>query len=98
MILNLWQAVQIVIDLALQACLELKLGTPGTYADAFRRLEQAGVLDRDLGERLARAAGFRNVVVHTYDRLDMTRIHDAASRGPTDLRAFLAVLRDRLPG
>jgi uncharacterized protein YutE (UPF0331/DUF86 family) len=91
-ILHLWQAVQIVIDLAVSACLHLKLGTPSTYADAFRRLAEAGRLDPALAARLERAAGFRNVVAHAYERLDMARIHRAAREGPADLRAFLAAL------
>jgi uncharacterized protein YutE (UPF0331/DUF86 family) len=91
-ILHLWQAVQIVIDLAVSACLHLKLGTPSTYADAFRRLAAAGHLDPGLAERLERAAGFRNVVAHAYERLDMRRIHRAAREGPDDLRAFLRAL------
>lgn len=95
-ILHLWQAVQIVIDLALAACMRLRLGTPTTYADAFRRLQTAGVLDADLAERLTRAAGFRNVVAHAYEDLDMTRVFRAASDGPHDLRKFLGILRDVL--
>lgn len=91
-ILHLWQAVQIVIDLATAACMHLKLGTPGTYADAFERLAAAGHLERGLAGRLARAAGFRNVVAHAYERLDMARIHRAAREGPDDLIALLGVL------
>jgi uncharacterized protein YutE (UPF0331/DUF86 family) len=91
-ILHLWQAVQIAIDLAVSACLHLRLGAPGTYADAFRRLAEAGRLDPVLAGGLARAAGFRNVVAHAYERLDMARVHRAAREGPADLRAFLAAL------
>jgi uncharacterized protein YutE (UPF0331/DUF86 family) len=93
-ILHLWQATQIVIDLAMAACLARDLGTPGSYADAFRRLERAGLIGSALADRLVRAAGFRNVVAHAYETLDMARIHDAATRGPADLRAFLAAMRD----
>jgi uncharacterized protein YutE (UPF0331/DUF86 family) len=93
-ILHLWQATQIVIDLAMAACLARDLGTPGSYADAFRRLQAAGVLDDALADRLVRAAGFRNVVAHAYDALDMARVHEAATRGPADLRAFMAAMRD----
>lgn len=94
-ILHLWQATQIVIDLAMGACVSLNLGAPGTYAEAFRKLERAGVLDARLADVLVRAAGFRNVVAHAYDTLDMARVHTAARNGPADLRAFLVVLRDR---
>jgi len=95
-ILHLWQAVQIVIDLALSACLHFALGTPTTYADAFRRLRDAGLIDAPLSDRLTRAAGFRNVVAHAYETLDMERIFRAARQGPDDLRAFLGILRDQL--
>jgi uncharacterized protein YutE (UPF0331/DUF86 family) len=95
-ILHLWQAVQIVIDLGLSACLHFNLGTPESYGDAFRRLADAGLLDRDLAMRLIQASGFRNLVAHAYDSLDMRRVHQAAVEGPADLRTFLARLRDLL--
>ncbi len=95
-ILHLWQAVQIVIDLALSACLHLNLGTPESYGDAFRRLADAGLLDGESAQRLTQAAGFRNLVAHAYEGLDMERVYRAAMEGPADLRAFLARLRDLL--
>ena len=97
-ILHLWQATQIVIDLAMAACLAARLGTPSSYADAFRRLHQAGLIDADLATRLVRAAGFRNIVAHAYETLDMSRVHEAARNGPGDLLRFLRVLRDKAAG
>ena len=94
-VLHLWQATQIVIDLAMAACLSMKLGTPSSYADAFRLLRQAGVIDDGLADRLVRAAGFRNLVAHAYETLDMKRVHEAARRGPADLRAVLHTLSQR---
>ena len=94
-VLHLWQAVQVVIDLAVSTCVRLGIGSPPTYADAFRQLADADVIADDLAERLGRAAGFRNLVVHGYGRLDLRRVHAIASVGPADLRAFLAALRDR---
>ena len=95
-ILHLWQAVQIVIDLAVTACLRFDLGAPQGYADAFRRLEAAGIVDPPLADRLVLATGFRNVVAHAYETIDMQRVHRAASDGPVDLRAFLGALERRL--
>lgn len=97
-VLHLWQATQIAIDLATAACVRFELGTPASYGDAFMRLEGAGIIGRDLAQRLVKAAGFRNVVAHAYERLDMRRVHDAARNGPGDLRALLAAIRDRFPG
>ena len=94
-VLHLWQATQIVIDLAMAAGLAMKLGTPSSYGGAFRLLQQAGVIDGGLADRLARAAGFRNLVAHAYEMLDMKRVHEAATRGPADLRALLRSLSQR---
>ncbi len=95
-VLHLWQATQIVIDLAMSACLGLRLGTPNSYADAFRRLQRAGVIDEDLADRLVRAAGFRNAVAHAYESLDLARVHAAATNGPQDLLRLLGYLSDRV--
>ena len=95
-ILHLWQAVQIVIDLAVSACLRWDLGSPASYGEAFRRLATARIIDEALAARLARAAGFRNVIAHAYDELDMSRVFRAASEGPRDLGSFLSALSERL--
>lgn len=94
-ILHLWQATQVVIDLAVAACVTLGCGTPQSYADAFRRLQGSGVIDVHLADRLVKAAGFRNVVAHAYERLDMTRVFEAARAVPPDLRAFVGALASR---
>ena len=92
-ILHLWQATQAVIDLAVAACVQLDFGTPQTYAGAFRLLEAKGVIESALADRLVRAAGFRNVVAHAYDTLDMARVHRAATEGPADLLGFIEALQ-----
>jgi len=63
----------------------------------LRRLEQATLIDAPLASRLVRAAGFRNIVAHAYETLDMVRVHAAARNGPADLLPFLAKLRDHAP-
>ncbi len=97
-VLHLWQATQIVIDLAISACVAHGSGTPQSYADAFRRLQAAGLIEEALADRLVRAAGFRNLVAHADERLDMTRVHQAARTGPADLRAFIAAIARAAPG
>ena len=97
-ILHLWQAVQVVIDVAVSSCVALGLGSPATYGDAFRLLAAHDVIEPALAERLVRAAGFRNVLVHADADLDLARVHAAAVEGPDGLLAFLAAIRDRLAG
>jgi uncharacterized protein YutE (UPF0331/DUF86 family) len=97
-VLHLWQAVQVVIDVAVSSCVTLGLGSPATYGDAFRLLAAHDVIEPAIAERLVRAAGFRNVLVHAYAELDLARVHAAAVEGPDDLLAFLGAIRDRLAG
>ena len=85
-VLHLWQAVQVTIDLAVSTCVRLGLGSPPTYAAAFRLHADADITPTDLAERLARAAGFRNLLVHAYSPLDLGRVHAIALAGPADLR------------
>lgn len=67
-------------------------------AERLPETREAGVLTAGLAKRLARAAGFCNVVVHAYEKLDLDRIHRIASEGPADLRAFLIAVREALGG
>ena len=96
-ILHLWQATQIVIDLAVAACAAHQAGSPQSYADAFRRLQRAGIVEEGLADRLVKAAGFRNLVAHAYDTLDLARVHRAATNGPADLLAFISALEKLTP-
>lgn len=91
-VLHLWQAVQVTIDLAVSWCVRAGLGAPPTYGDAFRRLAADGLLDEPLAQRLTRAVGLRNLVVHAYAELDLAQVHQAATSGPADLRDFAAAL------
>lgn len=96
-ILHLWQATQIVIDLAVASCVAHSSGTPQSYADAFRRLQAAAIIDAALAGNLIRAAGFRNVVAHAYEGLDLARVYEAALKSPADLRAFVAAIARPAP-
>ena len=53
-ILHLWQAVQVVIDIATSLCVKRGLGVPPTYGDAFRLLARDGVIPDSVAENLAR--------------------------------------------
>lgn len=57
----------------------------------------AGWLDPDLGKRLRQAIGFRNVVVHGYDAVELEVVRDILVHRLDDLPAFVAAIRTRLP-
>lgn len=57
-------AIQVCIDIGAQLVSELSADAPADYAGVFKALADAGALEVELADRLARAAGLRNVLVH----------------------------------
>lgn len=58
----------------------------------MRLIARHGVLDTDLAERLARATGFRNVLVDGYAEVDDSRVI-AALDELDDFEAFITQVR-----
>ena len=91
--MDVQQAVQACIDLAVHACADEDLGVPTGPADAFSRLARASYVDAALAVRLAGAAGLRNLIVHRYGELDCARIADIVRGELGDLEAFVEAMR-----
>jgi uncharacterized protein YutE (UPF0331/DUF86 family) len=53
-------------------------------------------LPSPLAERLERMAGFRNVVVHMYQDVDLAIVRDVVEHRLDDLLDFVAAIRQRL--
>ena len=62
----------------------------------FDLLHRDGWLDRDLMVNLRNMAGFRNVLVHGYDDVDLAVVRDVLDVHVTDLSAFVGAVRHRL--
>ncbi len=69
-ILNLQRACEASIALGMHLVRKKGLGIPQESREAFELLEKAGLLDRELGKRMKRMVGFRNVAVHDYTDLN----------------------------
>lgn len=67
---HLQLAVQAVIDVAVHIVAEDVAGVPEDYGSAFMLLADEGLIDRSLAQRLRKAAGLRNVLVHGYVDVD----------------------------
>jgi uncharacterized protein YutE (UPF0331/DUF86 family) len=85
---NLMLAVQACVDLASHLISDEDWPPVDTYAEAFQRLHEHGVLSRETADVLGRAAALRNVVVHGYADVDPNLIHEAAAHGLADLERF----------
>jgi len=62
----------------------------------FTLLERDGWVPSELSARLAAMAGFRNVLVHGYDDVDLAVVRDVLISRLGDLDAFVQCIRQRL--
>ena len=94
-VLNLFVALQACLSLATHWLADEGLAVPASYRDVFRVLGERSVLPADLADRLALAAGLRNLIAHRYGVLDWRRIHAVAAADLDDLHAFCSALAQR---
>lgn len=89
---HLQLAIQSAIDVAVHLLAEESARTPEDYGAAFRLLTDLDVVDEQLAERLARAAGLRNVLVHAYLDVDPQQVWDHLGR-LDDFERFAAAVQ-----
>ena len=84
-------AIEACIDAAQHVCSAEGWGPPDTNAEAMRILGRHGVLDSSVAESLAGAAGFRNILVHGYAKVDDTIVIEHLDR-IDELRSYIAAV------
>ena len=87
--LNLQRACEQCIDLANHTIRVRKLGLPNESKESFRLLEENHIIPKDLAGRLQGMIGFRNVLVHEYQRLDIRLMIDVIENRLDDLLLFV---------
>lgn len=88
-------AIECCVDVGQHLCAVRGWGPPSTNADTFRILAAHGVLDDDLAARMARASGFRNVLVHGDIQVRDDLVEANLDR-TGDIRGFVAAIADWL--
>ena len=68
-------SIQAAIDIANHLIAEYSLKKPSTYRESFEILADEGIIPKKLSKELADLAGFRNVLVHIYWRLNLEEVH-----------------------
>ena len=88
--------IQAALDVASHIVSDEALGEPVTNRQLFDLLARAEWLDAALATRLSRMAGFRNVLVHGYDDVDLAVVEDIVRHRLDDLLEFIAAVNRRL--
>ena len=89
-------AIQAALDVASHIVSDRRLGEPATNRELFLFLERDGWIAPELRGRLADMAGFRNVLVHGYDDVDLMIVRDVLTNHLGDLARFAACIRQKL--
>ncbi len=92
-LLNVLRACETAIDLANHVIRADHLGIPVTSADSFKLLRAEGVIDAKLAEHLEKMVGFRNVVVHQYDKIDLGIVESVITSELDELIAFADMIQ-----
>lgn len=74
--MNLQRLSELCIDIANYLVRKKKLGLPQNSADAFALLQRAGFISEELLRSMKGMVGFRNVLVHQYQQLDLAIMTD----------------------
>lgn len=76
---GLFESIQIVIDLACSCVAEKNLGVPKNYSECITILITNKYLENELGEKILRMVGLRNLLVHEYGIIDIKKLYEYLS-------------------
>jgi uncharacterized protein YutE (UPF0331/DUF86 family) len=93
---NLQMAIQNCVDIAAHIISEEGFGIPDSISEMFYLLEENRYLDNQLTEKMVKAAGFRNLIVHEYAKIEVKQVFDIAQKDITDLNEYLKSIIKKL--
>lgn len=91
-------AVGAALDTASHIVSDDRLGEPRTNRELFDLLARARWIPPELAEALRAIVGFRNILVHGYDTVDLGIVETIVREHLDDLLAFVSSIRERLRG
>ena len=86
---NFQMAIQNCVDIAAHIVGEEGFGVPGSTNELFYLLQENGFLQSEIAEKMARAVGFRNLMVHEYAKIDIEQVYTFAHEHLRDLNDYL---------
>ena len=93
---RLQTTIQALIDIACYLVALRGLGVPRTSLDALEKLEAAALLPQGSAQRFAPIVGFRNRIVHLYDRIDPQIVYAILTQNRGDLIELARLLASTL--
>jgi len=95
---SLQVAIQAVLDVATHIVSAERLGMPARNRDFFKLIARTGWMPSEQVETLEKMVGFRNIIVHGYEVVDLKRVRTILEHGLEDLLRFVQAIRTKLGG
>ena len=87
-VLNIQRACQQSIDLSMYLCSKLAFGIPKASRDSFTLLKKNGVITENTSNLMEKMVGFRNVVIHEYQAVELEVIKFVVEKGVGDFLKY----------
>lgn len=87
-VLNLQRACEASIDIAMYIVSNRNLGVPQTKKEAFIKLEENGLISKEMSTNMQKMTGFRNIAIHDYKQIDEEILADVIENHLSDLTNF----------
>lgn len=82
-------AIEAAVSICNHIAARLSKRIPESYSDCFIILGEAGLVPKNLSERLARMAKFRNMLVHVYWEIEDAKVFEIIQQDLKDLEEFI---------
>jgi len=89
-------AIQCALDVASHIVSDERMGEPRTNRELVDFLERNSWIPVDLAKVLRQMVGFRNILVHGYQAVDLAIVSDVVEHRLDDLLRFVQVIRSRM--
>jgi len=85
---NLIQAIQSCIDMGSHIISDSEWETPSTQAEIFEILASRKVITKAIAKKMIQMVGFRNRIVHEYEKTDMKIVHTVWKKHIAGIESF----------
>ena len=94
--LNIQRACEASIDLAMHIISKKKLGIPQTSRHAFDVLSKSKTIDDKLSKNLKAMVGFRNIVLHDYQAINLKVVESIIAYNLKDFYDYIDAIKQYL--
>lgn len=91
---NLQKIIEAIIDLGKILIAEKRLKEPGNNREVFEILEEEGLFSSEFIPLIDKMIGMRNIIVHSYNRIDDSIVYRVIKKNLRDIRKLSAALKE----